>query len=196
MLQTRRLFLTRFLSSAALPLVAARPAAAQAFPERLSLTPQCEGGHKATIAQTEGPFFKPSTPLRHDLAADVDGGKRITIAGFVVDQSCRPIPGALVEIWHADDAGRYDNAGFRLRGHHQADDQGRWWFTTIVPASYPGRTRHYHFKVQRPGGRVLTTQLYFPDEPLNRSDGLFDKRLVLDIAKASDGSFGRYDFVV
>jgi len=196
MLQTRRSFLTSFLSSATLPLVTTSPAGAQGSRERLNLTPRCDGDGAPTIAQTEGPFFKPDTPLRHDLMADESRGKRITIAGLVVDERCRPIPGTLLEIWHADDAGRYDNAGFRLRGHHQADDQGRWWFNTIVPGAYTGRTRHYHFKVQRPGGRLLTTQLYFPGEPLNRGDGLFDKRLLLDITPASDGSFGRYDFVV
>jgi protocatechuate 3,4-dioxygenase beta subunit len=196
MLQTRRSFLMSFLSSAALPLILVDPVHAQAFPKRLSLTPQCSDDDELTIAQDEGPFFKPNAPLRHDLASDVRRGNRITIAGFVLDERCRPVPGTLFEIWHADNAGSYDNAGFRLRGHHQTDDLGRWWFSTIVPAAYPGRTRHYHFKVQRPGGRVLTTQLYFPAEPLNRQDRQFDERLLLDITTASDGSFGRYDFVV
>ena len=61
---------------------------------------------------------------------------------------------------------------------------------------YPGRTRHYHLKVQRPGGDVLTTQLYFPGEPENDRDRIFDSALLLDIAVAGDGKFGRYDFVV
>ena len=58
---------------------------------------------------------------------------------------------------------------------------------TIVPGGYPGRTRHFHVKVQRPGGRVLTTQLYFPGEPLNRRDGLFDERLLLRLAAPASG---------
>ena len=196
MLQTRRSFSMRLLSSAALPVVGNGTAGAQGFPQQLALTPQCRDDDELTLAEDEGPFFKPNAPLRHDLATDARGGKRITIAGFVIDEHCRPIPGSLLEIWHADDVGRYDNAGFRLRGHQPVDDQGRWWFNTIIPAAYPGRTRHYHFKVQRPGGRLLTTQLYFPGEPLNQRDRLFDKRLLLRLTAASDGSVGRYDFVV
>ena len=196
MLQTRRSFLMSFLSSAALPVLGTVPAGAQGFPQRLALTPQCGDDDELTLAQSEGPFFKPNAPLRHDLATDVRGGNRIMIAGFVIDKHCRPIPGSLLEIWHADDVGRYDNVGFRLRGHQQVDDQGRWWFTTIVPAAYPGRTRHYHFKVQRAGGPLLTTQLYFPGEPLNQRDRLFDRRLLLHLTAALDGSVGRYDFVV
>ena len=194
MLQTRRSFLMSFLSSAALPVLGNGPAGAQGFPP-VALTPQCGDDDELTLAQDEGPFFKPNAPLRHDLTTDVRGGNRIMIAGFVIDKHCRPIPGSLLEIC-ADDVGRYDNVGFRLRGHQQVDDQGRWWFNTIVPAAYPGRTRHYHFKVQRPGGRLLTTQLYFPGEPLNRRDRLFDMRLLLHVTAASDGSVGRYDFVV
>ena len=196
MLQTRRSFLIRFLSSAALPVIGNGSAGAQGLPQHLAPTPQCGDDDEPTPAQDEGPFFKPNAPLRHDLATDVRGGKRITIAGFVVDEHCRPLPGSLLEIWHADDLGRYDNAGFRLRGHQQIDEQGRWWFNTIIPAAYPGRTRHYHFKVQRPGGQLLTTQLYFPGEPLNRRDRLFDNRLLLQVATASDGTVGRYDFVL
>jgi len=196
MLQTRRSFLMSFLSSAALPVLGSGPAGAQGFPQRLTLTPHCDDADELTLAQNEGPFFKLNAPLCHDLATDVRGGKRITIAGLVINKHCRPIPGSLLEIWHADDLGRYDDVGFRFRGHQQADDKGRWWFNTIVPAAYPGRTRHYHFKVQRPGGRLLTTQLYFPGEPLNQRDSLFDHRLLLHVTAASDGSAGRYDFVV
>jgi protocatechuate 3,4-dioxygenase beta subunit len=53
------------------------------------------------------------------------------------------------------------------------DAAGRYRFLTIMPASYEGRTRHLHVKVQAPGGRVFTTQLYFPGEAHNRSDRLF-----------------------
>jgi protocatechuate 3,4-dioxygenase beta subunit len=76
------------------------------------------------------------------------------------------------------------------------DEAGRWWFTTIVPALYPGRTRHFHFKVQRPGRSVLTTQLFFPGEPQNARDRLFNDRLVLQMSQAEDGKFGRFDFIV
>jgi protocatechuate 3,4-dioxygenase beta subunit len=65
-----------------------------------------------------------------------------------------------------------------------------------VPGLYPGRTRHYHAKVQKPGGRMLTTQLYFPGEPQNRRDGIFNEKLLLNVRDTSDGKFGRFDFVI
>lgn len=165
-------------------------------PPGLALTPACTGRGEPTLAQSEGPYFAPGSPLRHDLASEVSGGRRITLAGFVLDTACRPQPGALVEIWHADANGAYDNTGFRLRGHQFADDQGRWWFDTIVPAVYPGRTRHVHVKVQRRGGKLLTTQLYFPGEAGNARDWSFDRRLLLAESAAGDAALGRYDFVV
>jgi protocatechuate 3,4-dioxygenase beta subunit len=108
----------------------------------------------------------------------------------------RPIAGALIELWHADERGIYDNSGYRLRGHQFADAEGRWWFDTIVPGLYPGRTRHFHLKVQRPGAEVLTTQLYFPGEPGNSEDRIFNEALLLDMTAGSGGKFGRYNFIV
>jgi protocatechuate 3,4-dioxygenase beta subunit len=110
---------------------------------------------------------------------------------------CRPIPGVLVDLWHADEKGDYDNKGFRLRGHVFTDAEGRFLFRTIMPGLYPGRTRHYHLKIQAPGQRsVLTTQFYFPGEKQNRSDGLFRRELVMHVAKADDRLLARYDVIL
>ena len=92
-------------------------------------------------------------------------GRRLALEGFVVTRSCRPVFGALLDFWHADAIGEYDNKGFRLRGHQFADALGRYRLSTILPGLYPGRTRHVHVKVRMPSGRLLTTQLYFPGEP-------------------------------
>ncbi len=194
MSSTRRSLLTAFLT---LPLLeAARTRAfAQAAPE-LPLTPACDDGDEPTLEREAGPFFKPNSLLKRDLYPDSPHGERITVTGFVLDTRCRPLSGSLVEIWQADEKGDYDSVGFRLRGHQFTDTQGRWWFNTIVPALYPGRTRHFHFRVQRPGGRPLTTQLYFPGEARNAGDRLFDEALLLDIKQTGDGKFGRFDFVI
>jgi protocatechuate 3,4-dioxygenase beta subunit len=191
---TRRSLLTAFLS---LPLVGAASSSglAQSAPD-LPLTPSCDDGHAPTLESESGPFFRPNSPQTRDLYPGSPGGERITVAGFVFDQRCRALSRSLVEIWHADENGDYDRAGFRLRGHQITDGQGRWWFHTIVPALYPGRTRHFHFKVQRPGGTVLTTQLYFPDEPQNARDRIFHESLVLTMKQTGDGLFGQFDFVV
>jgi protocatechuate 3,4-dioxygenase beta subunit len=65
-----------------------------------------------------------------------------------------------------------------------------------VPAVYTGRTRHYHVKVQASGSRLLTTQLYFPNEPANARDGLFSRELLMRVADAQDGLTGQFDFVL
>lgn len=191
---TRRSLLTAFLT---LPLidVARSRAFAQPAPE-LPLTPACNDENELTLEREAGPFFRPNSPLERDLYPDAPNGERITVAGFVFDKRCRPLASSLVEIWHADEKGDYDSVGYRLRGHQFTDTQGRWWFNTIMPAVYPGRTRHFHLKVQRPGGQVLTTQLYFPGEPRNAGDRLFDEALLLEIKQTHDGKFGRFDFVV
>jgi protocatechuate 3,4-dioxygenase beta subunit len=147
---------------------------------------------RQTLSQTEGPFFSPNSPLRASLIEKGSTGDRFVLTAVVLSPQCRPVPGALVDLWHADEEGAYDNKGFRFRGHQFADAQGRVRFETIVPALYPGRTRHYHVKVQAPGRRILTTQLYFPDEAANRRDGIYRRELEMKVAK-SEGSF---DFVV
>jgi protocatechuate 3,4-dioxygenase beta subunit len=189
----RRHFLSGFIAA---PIVLPRFAHAAGIPQQLSLTPSCADDDDLTPSQTEGPYFTPESPEKRDFASDAPGGDWITIAGFVLTADCNPVERALVELWHADQTGAYDTRGFKLRGHQFTDADGRWWFDTIVPGLYPGRTRHYHLKVQRPGGPVLTTQLYFPGEPENDRDRIFDPALLLDLEAASDGKFGRYDLVV
>jgi protocatechuate 3,4-dioxygenase beta subunit len=66
---------------------------------------------------------------------------------------------------------------------------------SIVPGAYVGRTRHIHVRVQPRGGRVLTTQLYFPGEPKNRSDGLFRSELLMRTTRNEGWLAGRFDFV-
>ena len=160
------------------------------------LTPACHDGDAPTLAETEGPFFKPRSPERADLIEPGIKGRPIVLAGQVLDRGCKPLVHALVDLWHADDNGDYDNKGFRLRGHVFTDAEGRYRFRTIVPALYAGRTRHFHCKVQPAGGRLLTTQLYFPDEPMNRRDGLFRGELVMRMARAGEVLDGRFDFIV
>jgi protocatechuate 3,4-dioxygenase beta subunit len=185
----RRLLTASAAASAALGL----PSAAFA---QAPLTPACHDGDEPTLAETEGPFFKPRSPERADLIEPGLKGRPIILAGQVLDRACRPLAHALIDLWHADDNGDYDNAGFRLRGHVFTDAAGRWRFRTIVPALYTGRTRHFHVKVQPAGARLLTTQLYFPDEPMNRRDGLFRSELTMRMERAGEDLEGRFDFVV
>lgn len=158
-------------------------------------TPECRDAHDATPRQTEGPFYTPNAPERANLREPNMKGVSVALGGLVLTRACKPVAGAVVDLWHCDDAGEYDNKGFRLRGFVKTDAQGRYAFQTIVPGLYPGRTRHYHVKVQAPGARLLTTQLYFPDEPGNARDFLYRKELLIRTAKVADGLAARFDFV-
>jgi len=139
-----------------------------------------------TPRQTEGPFFKTESPRRTSLL-EKGAKSRLILTGTVLSPQCRPVPNALLDFWHADEAGEYDNRGYRYRGHQFTDGQGRYKLETILPAEYPGRARHIHVKVQAPNRRILTTQIYFPNDPGNRRDGLY--RPELEIKN------GEFDFV-
>jgi protocatechuate 3,4-dioxygenase beta subunit len=90
----------------------------------------------------------------------------------------------------------YDNVGYTLRGHQFSDAAGAYQLETIMPGVYTGRTRHIHVKVQAPNQPVLTTQLYFPDEAENASDGIFDASLVMEMGQDGDAQTGSFQFVL
>jgi protocatechuate 3,4-dioxygenase beta subunit len=164
--------------------------------EELAPTPSCHDGDEPTASETEGPFFKPRSPERSDLREPGTQGSLFELSGVVQTRSCRPLREAVVDLWHANEKGEYDNVGFRYRGHVITGPDGAFRFRTIVPALYPGRTKHYHVKVQAPGTRLLTTQLYFPNEPANLHDGLFRRELLMRVADAGEDLAGRFDFVL
>lgn len=183
-LHTRR----RFIGvAAALPFVGA------AFGQDLPLTPACGPEAALTPRQTEGPYYTPDTPLRASLVEPGTQAERLILTGRVVSAQCRPVAGALLDFWHCDEHGVYDNAGFRYRGHLFADAAGRFRLETIFPAIYPGRARHIHVKVQAPGRRTLTTQLYFPGEA---RDGLWRSELVVAMARRPQGRLAAFQFIV
>lgn len=167
----------------------------------LAPTPACGDADDfaETVAQTEGPFFTPDSPERASLLEPGMPGTKLVVTGYVYSTDCQPIANALLDFWHCDDAGVYDNAGYTLRGHQFTDAEGRYQLTTIVPGLYTGRTRHIHVKAQRPDAAVLTSQLYFPDIPEeNARDGIFDARLLMDYqdAEDGDGKIGFFTFVL
>ena len=193
--RSRRRALRTLAQSAALtPFVAAWPTIVRA--QTLPATPSCGASEAPTASQTEGPFYKRSTPQRSSLIEPGVTGDRLVLGGFVLTTDCKPLPGAVLDFWQADAKGNYDNDGFRLRGHVLTDEQGRYRIETIVPGAYPGRTRHIHVKVQPPGGRVLTTQLYFPDEPANQRDGIYSPALLMALVRGPEAAQGTFNFVL
>ena len=186
----------RALLQTALAAGGASLAAARALAQELAPTPACHDGDPPTLPEIEGPFFKVRSPERADLIETGRKGRLAELSGTVLTRGCRPVARALLDLWHADDGGDYHNRGFRYRGHIFTDAQGRYRFRTIVPGLYPGRTRHYHIKVQAPTRPVLTTQLYFPDEPMNARDDFFHRELVMRTADAGGVLAARFDFVL
>ncbi|MEU9357237.1 carbohydrate-binding protein [Streptomyces sp. NPDC048301] len=162
----------------------------------LALTPACDDGDDPTPEQIEGPYFKPYSPLRSSLVTSGTPGTPLTVSGYVFGRSCEPVPGVLLDFWQADSGGAYDMAGFAFRGHQFTDASGAFALTTVVPGLYPGRTRHIHVKAQAPGGPVLTTQLYFPNEPRNSTDTIFDPVLLMNVRTVGSGRQGTFDFVL
>jgi protocatechuate 3,4-dioxygenase, beta subunit len=151
-----------------------------AFADELTRTP----------AQMEGPFYPNKLPLDtdNDLIVVNDGitpavGEITHLTGRVLDPQGDPIRGAVVEIWQCDNNGAYLHSGsdngqrrdgnFQGFGRFLTAASGEYYFRTIKPVAYPGRTPHIHFKIKRGGKELLTTQCYIKGELGNERDGIF-----------------------
>lgn len=153
-----------------------------------------------------GPFYSRNAPELSDLCTSGSGGKaRLVVSGRILGApDCKPLAGALVEVWHTDANGDYsgftrgktDDPACLLRASLKTDAEGRYSFSTIVPAEYPGRPPHIHYRVSHAGHATLVTQLYFARErgvndglvaPLQRDDkGV--SRAVFDISITRAGA--------
>ncbi|MBM4427040.1 MAG: intradiol ring-cleavage dioxygenase [Chloroflexi bacterium] len=127
--------------------------------------PTCNG--TLTPTQGEGPYYTPNTPERNSLLEEGMEGEMLILIGYVLDENCQPISGARLDFWQADTNGDYDNLGYTLRGNQYTDAQGRYYLETVLPGLYGSRPiEHIHVKVQAPNGEMLTSQLYFPNQPV------------------------------
>lgn len=171
-------------------------AAAEEPPPVLDPTPACQDDDHPTPPQGEGPFFTPESPERTSLVEPGLEGIPLLVEGEVLDTRCRPVAGALLDFWQADGAGAYDNRGYRFRGHQFADPEGGYRLETVIPGGYASRTPHIHVKVQAPDHPVLTTQLYFPGEPRNRTDPIFLPELVMEVEEGPERWEAAFNFVL
>jgi len=117
----------------------------------------------------------------------------LPITGTVRSADCKPVAHASLDVWHADEKGEYDGAGYRYRGIVLTDALGRYRLETILPPPYSGRPRHIHVKVQAPGRRILTTQLYFPGDA---RDSLWRKELEVAMEQRPQGRLAAFQFIV
>jgi protocatechuate 3,4-dioxygenase beta subunit len=186
-----------------------------AFAEQLARTPRL----------TEGPFYPDKLPLDtdNDLLIINDSitpavGDITHLSGKILDSNGSPIKNAVIEIWQVDNKGVYihsADSGHRQRdtnfqgyGRFTTSSTGEYYFRTIKPVPYTGRTPHIHVRVKKGGRELVTTQIFVNGHPQNRSDGIFaglrdpfDRQLVLvDFKPLADSKLGeltaRFDIVV
>lgn len=152
------------------------------FAEELALTP----------SMTEGPFFPDRLPLDtdNDLLVINDAitpavGEVTHLTGRILNRSGEPVRGALVELWQVDNNGSYlhsrganhengnlRDANFQGYGRFLTDQKGQYYFRTIKPVPYPGRTPHVHFSITVGNRKVLSTQMLIKGHAMNARDGL------------------------
>jgi protocatechuate 3,4-dioxygenase beta subunit len=208
--KSRRQFLKNFslasLTIGVLPAVAQKSnigPGEKSVLECVSTTPDLYG---------EGPFYTPNPPVIENgmLASQDEPGTRLIISGQVRNLDCSEvIPNTIIDIWHAADAGAYDNQGYNLRGYTLTNAQGFYLFETVVPGHYPNagsyRPSHIHVKVTPPGFETLTTQLYFEgdeyipgDAAASQNSGEFDAtHRIIPLILNNDGKFeGIWDIIV
>jgi len=142
-----------------------------------------------TFPQTEGPFYPDHLPLDtdNDLIIVNEGitpavGDITHLSGRILDAKGDPVRNALVEIWQVDNNGVYLHSkdthaprdkNFQGFGRFMTGATGEYYFRTIKPVLYPGRTRHIHFAIKMKGHEKWTTQCYVKGEPQNERDGIY-----------------------
>ena len=129
-------------------------------------------GDCATTNDILGPFYRPEVPVRNDLTSKDLRGTVIELKGRVFGSDCEtPLENAMVEIWHCNTDGEYDNdsKGFHQRGKWYSDKNGNYSFKTILPGKYLNggkfRPAHIHFRVTAKGNQELISQIYFEGDP-------------------------------
>ncbi|WP_213780718.1 intradiol ring-cleavage dioxygenase [Caballeronia sp. dw_276] len=155
-----------------------------------------EGATQTTVL---GPFYVEEArdfPLGAHIAHESDGPGLI-VEGTIEDSRGNPIAGALIETWHADDRGFYDvqrdtgKSALDMRARFHTDQEGRFWYRSVVPAAYPipndgpvgamldaqgrhpFRPAHVHFKLSAPGFETIVTHVFIDGDPYLDSDVVF-----------------------
>ena len=190
--------------------------AAFLFHQRLGAAPNMR--LVETEDDIEGRFYKPEAPERSVLFEDSASGKRLDLAGRVLNTEGKPVAHALLDVWQTRDVLRpndvlrtndvlqtngeaqYDNEGFGMRGRLYTNDRGFYRLKTLIPKPHDvgnhSRPAHIHFKISAPDGPVLTTQLYIKGDPNIVADPYARPSRMIRPKAAGRGTVARFDFVV
>lgn len=137
-----------------------------------------------------GPAYRKGAPLRTRLCPEDEPGTPLTMSGRVVaTQSCKPLSGALIDVWQVDAKAEYDmdSPAFHMRGKFKTGKDGRYMFDTILPAPYGHRPKHIHYLVSREGYEPRITQCYFSGDDRNATDPFVKKELIVTPHPRSKG---------
>jgi catechol 1,2-dioxygenase len=166
-----------------------------------------------------GPFHISGAP-EYEMGANIcldRRGEDMLVRGRILDTEGRPVAGARIDVWQANDEGFYDvqqkglQPDFNLRGVFTTGADGRYWFRAVKPRFYPipddgpvgkllrslgrhpYRPAHLHFIVTAEGYDPLTTHIFDPDDPYIDSDAVFGVKesLLADFRRVEDPARAR-----
>jgi protocatechuate 3,4-dioxygenase beta subunit len=169
------------------------------------------GASESTVL---GPFHvanAPELPMGANICLDRKG-EQMAIFGRVVDTEGKPIAGAVLDVWQANDEGFYDvqqkgiQPEFNLRGVFRTGPDGRYWFRAVKPRYYPipadgpvgqllaalgrhpNRPAHFHYILKADGFETLITHIFDPNDPYIDSDAVFGVKqsLLAEFKKVDD----------
>lgn len=171
------------------------PSSAQSSQVKGVITP-CN----VTEPTVQGPEYTANPPVRQgqDFAQGIPG-ERLVLSGKVLNHmTCKPVQGAVLDIWQTNSTGDYDYKGFNLRGKIVTDKDGNYVLNTVYPESLQlgniTRPSHIHVIVGVPGQPLITTQVYFEDQPNDAY--LKDSLIVKPVTDANGTKIAHFDFLV
>jgi len=156
-------------------------------PEALRL----KDGIARTKSRALGPFYRESAPFRGKASPPFAEGQALVVSGRVwAYDTRRPLPGALLDVWHVDHEGRYSDGDgdFRNRVRLIASESGAYEFESTHPVAYPAspefwRSPHIHFICTSPGYDRLVSEMFFEGDPRHDTDALFHPALCVPVAR-------------
>jgi len=145
-------------------------------------------GSDPTTTDILGPFYRPGAPFKTNLVQPGTKGEMLDFSGTIFGKDGKALKNALVEIWHCDETGTYDNTSdnFVYRASAKTSADGKYHFTSIMPVPYAAgqtliRPAHIHMRISASGVQDLVTQIYFKG----------DKHIAEDISAKDPSALNR-----